>query len=869
MNGKISTEKKHTCEVPQLEKAKGIQESEVAPRLPTSGQVLGAIVKTLGINDRKLRSKTARRFFSGRLSDRVKESSCTEIIAAIADALADVGLDTTSPDVNAPSPTFPPLVDVLDWHARNWDQLRAILRPRMPKVFPRHLDAVWRTYVRLVAIDLALRAAAHIRLAGASPAALDFLDWIGAERRGAYLNKIRSESGRSVLDFAEATDVSVNAVEAWLYDGVRPSNNNLIGIAKALTPAGKASESKVLLRELRRLYWASDLAELLAQHIGAQAVTDIAGRLRRYATQLHGSIGQVDQTDLVELATLGHRSPLAQPLLTALHSNESDEEWRAELQVEGTDVAWVRRLVAVNTQVHQGEVDNLIQETDGRLLKNWDVSNPEAYAHYQRAGELQLEGRIDEALAEVAIAIQLDPMDPANHFTMATYKGEIGMRTGDMALIKEGLDASWMAATLDPNWILPWTEIGWLLLGSGKPKDAIEHLRGVGPEREPLDAYYFTALGMALMQVGRYAESLAAFESTMELDPDDPRAAGLAATVASLSGDTLKANRYHKAAGHLGATEKLEWQMEMLKATATPPPFDDSKDHDQQIAALNAFITRNPDTAEAYFNRARAYFAKGEDGKAILDLNTIIKLEPGNADAYLFRGIASGNLGRFDHVIADASEAIRRSPDNAVAHYYRGLAYREQGDFDLAIRDFDEAIRIQPDHADTYQARGDCYRQKSEPDRAIDDLDTALKLDNKDPFSFVSRGAAYHTKHEYPRAIADYEAALRVDPENSSAYRFRGHAYLAMRYYARAVEDFDVALRIDPSDGDAYRGRGNAFLFGGNPELAIPEYDAALECDPDNADLVHLRAVARKVTGDTEGAAEDYRRARELGYDDA
>ena len=84
--------KKHTYKACKLEKTTGIRESEVVPGLPTSGQVLGALVKTLDINHRKLRSKTARRFFSGRLNNRVKESSRKEIIAAIAHSLADVGL---------------------------------------------------------------------------------------------------------------------------------------------------------------------------------------------------------------------------------------------------------------------------------------------------------------------------------------------------------------------------------------------------------------------------------------------------------------------------------------------------------------------------------------------------------------------------------------------------------------------------------------------------------------------------------------------------------------------------------------------------------------------------------------------------------
>ena len=66
-------------------------EREVTPPLPTSGQVLGSVVKNLGIKHHVLQSKTARRYFSGRLDDRVKESSRAEIIGAISDVMVDSG----------------------------------------------------------------------------------------------------------------------------------------------------------------------------------------------------------------------------------------------------------------------------------------------------------------------------------------------------------------------------------------------------------------------------------------------------------------------------------------------------------------------------------------------------------------------------------------------------------------------------------------------------------------------------------------------------------------------------------------------------------------------------------------------------------
>ena len=145
-------------------------------------------------------------------------------------------------------------------------------------------------------------------------------------------------------------------------------------------------------------------------------------------------------------------------------------------------------MLSANFQIDRAEVDALIQKTDGRILENWDISNPKAYEHYQRSMELQMQSMRDEALAHVIRAVELDPLDPANHFTLGSIKGGVGTERGDEALIEEGLKACWIAVALDPIWILPWTEIGWILANSGRAEEAVEHLRAVSPECGPLDA---------------------------------------------------------------------------------------------------------------------------------------------------------------------------------------------------------------------------------------------------------------------------------------------------------------------------------------------------------------------------------------------
>ena len=164
-------------------------------------------------------------------------------------------------------------------------------------------------YIRLAAIDLALRTAAHLQLAKASPDTLDFLDWMRVDRRGAYLNGMRREAGLSLMDFAEAARVSTNTVEAWMYNGARPSDGNLTKIAKALGREGKPSERRRVLRELRRFYWTSDVFALIGELIGTEAADDIVRHFRQYASQVHRIIDAETTTETRAGRTCRYCSP--------------------------------------------------------------------------------------------------------------------------------------------------------------------------------------------------------------------------------------------------------------------------------------------------------------------------------------------------------------------------------------------------------------------------------------------------------------------------------------------------------------------------------------------------------------------------------
>ncbi|MEO0894969.1 MAG: caspase family protein [Bacteroidota bacterium] len=88
-------------------------------------------------------------------------------------------------------------------------------------------------------------------------------------------------------------------------------------------------------------------------------------------------------------------------------------------------------------------------------------------------------------------------------------------------------------------------------------------------------------------------------------------------------------------------------------------------------------VTRNPNDAAAFNNRAAAYFERGDYRQAIMDYSNAIRLY---------------NTSQHSHM--------------ARMHYKRGLCYYILGEYASAEKDFSSAIQYRPDAADSYYFRG-------------------------------------------------------------------------------------------------------------------------------------------------------------------
>lgn len=258
---------------------------------------------------------------------------------------------------------------------------------------------------------------------------------------------------------------------------------------------------------------------------------------------------------------------------------------------------------------------------------------------------------------------------------------------------------------------------------------------------------------------------------------------------------------------------------------------------DARIAACSRIIAKGGQRnkrgqVEAYVNRAAAYRAKSDVGRALADLDKALKLDPKSAAALEERATLYLDKNDFDAAISDNSVVIASRPTDVAAFYGRGEAYRAKNDLERAIADYDKALHLDPGFEAAYAGRAKAFRAKGDIDKALADFTEAVKLTPQSPALRIERGDAYQAKGDLNLALADYDAALELDPRLADARDSRGLVFLAKGDFDKAVEDFSAAIELDPSSARALLNRARAYRSKGDVARARQDLQAALRLDP-------------------------------------
>jgi len=215
-------------------------------------------------------------------------------------------------------------------------------------------------------------------------------------------------------------------------------------------------------------------------------------------------------------------------------------------------------------------------------------------------------------------------------------------------------------------------------------------------------------------------------------------------------------------------------------------------------------IRHNPQTAFAYYNKAKVYEFIRDFDSALEDYNKSIEINPGFVESYHDRGNIYQMKGQYDLALADFNKAVELNPCLSTTYTNRGNLYYAWEKEDLAIQDYTHALTLQPKDIFTLSNRGVVYQSQGEYDLALADFNRMLEMAPQSAAAYVNRGNLYSELEQNDSAIADYTRALELDSKMTAVYYNRATVYEAKGEYAKALEDVQRSQLAHKPEVESY-----------------------------------------------------------------
>jgi Flp pilus assembly protein TadD len=131
--------------------------------------------------------------------------------------------------------------------------------------------------------------------------------------------------------------------------------------------------------------------------------------------------------------------------------------------------------------------------------------------------------------------------------------------------------------------------------------------------------------------------------------------------------------------------------------------FYKKRNFEKAIYWFSMAISKRPDDADLFSERAVAHFHNGSKKEALLDLDRAQELEPMRAYRYSSRAYIKDSLGDVQGAIEDYKKAIELDPEDAIAYNNLGLLEEKLG--------YANKAKVLFDFADELAARSDSSAQ--------------------------------------------------------------------------------------------------------------------------------------------------------------
>lgn len=208
-------------------------------------------------------------------------------------------------------------------------------------------------------------------------------------------------------------------------------------------------------------------------------------------------------------------------------------------------------------------------------------------------------------------------------------------------------------------------------------------------------------------------------------------------------------------------------------------------------------IAKYPSCTIALTNRAMAFVATGQFGRAAMDCERVVTLRPRDASALAQYGGALDYCGRFREAVTVLDRGVALDSTNHSLYTNRGTAYAGLGQDGPALRDFTRALRIDPASTNARLQRAYLYLERLQQyDLAAADYAEVLGRDPANAAAGCNRGLALYRGGRLADALRQMDRAAQTWPRMVQVYEIRAMIQAALGDSASYRSDLATAQAL-------------------------------------------------------------------------
>lgn len=426
-------------------------------------------------------------------------------------------------------------------------------------------------------------------------------------------------------------------------------------------------------------------------------------------------------------------------------------------------------------------------------------------ALYGRGIARMQQNRIDEGIADMRRAVELDPDCARCYFWLARAASVQGK-------VEEGLQRIAQAFSLDSNDADFW--VCRALLQSSQSAALDDFNRAV--ELKPNDPTILSDRANFYLTNSSPMMALQDINSALALDSTYAYGYFLRANIYQRRNDGARALQEVSRAINLGYHDvQARWMRGML--------YEEVGMVDSALADYSVYLEQNPTRFEVLHSRALLRYKKEDMDGSCRDLDRVLELIGDNEEAhaiaivawngwcdsstkqyYYHRGIAQFNLGDYARAVEWHEKGIKKFPESAILRSFRGNAALALGRYPLVVQDYEYVLSRFDQYFEEWWA-------------SVEQRQPGL---NKNEIRLSSLGQAYSMlalakgqMGEFDRALVLMDSAIAVEPNPVARYNQRGLINMWAGEWKKAIKDFETSLSFVPDYPDALGNRAVVYLL--------------------------------------------------------